>query len=77
MSLCLPNHVNVLPSDVSPEYPGYACLLGNIVEAAGVTLLQPACPFEMVSILKRWVYVSISLWMSSRFHSLPRNLMFT
>ncbi|CAN0855178.1 E3 ubiquitin-protein ligase UPL6 [Linum grandiflorum] len=47
MSLCLPNHVNVLPSDVSPEYPGYACLLGNIVEAAGVTLLQPSCPFEI------------------------------
>ncbi|CAN1806313.1 E3 ubiquitin-protein ligase UPL6 [Linum perenne] len=47
MSLCLPNRVNVLPRDVSPVYPGYACLLGNIVEAAGVTLLQPACPFEM------------------------------
>ncbi|CAI0626143.1 unnamed protein product [Linum tenue] len=47
MSLCLQNHTNLLPSDISAEYPGYACLLGNILEAAGVTLSQPACPFEM------------------------------
>ncbi|CAI0467575.1 unnamed protein product [Linum tenue] len=47
MSLCLQNHANLLPGDISAEYPGYACLLGNILEAAGVTLSQPACPFEM------------------------------
>lgn len=48
MALCMQNHVNVLPNDISSEFPGYACLLGNILESAGVALSQPECSFEMV-----------------------------
>ncbi|XP_058000848.1 E3 ubiquitin-protein ligase UPL6 isoform X2 [Hevea brasiliensis] len=47
MALCVQGHANVLPNDVSAEYPGYACLLGNMLETAGVTLSQPDCSFEM------------------------------
>lgn len=48
MALCVQNHANVLPHEVSMELPGYACLLGNILETAGVALSQPDCSFEMV-----------------------------
>lgn len=48
MAQCAQNHANVLPNDVSVEYPGYACLLGNMLETAGVTLSRPDCSFEMV-----------------------------
>ncbi|GMN55087.1 hypothetical protein TIFTF001_024203 [Ficus carica] len=47
MALCVQNHAHVLPNDVSNEFPGYACLLGNILEVAGVALSQPDCSFEM------------------------------
>ncbi|KAH9766335.1 E3 ubiquitin-protein ligase UPL6 [Citrus sinensis] len=47
MALCVQNHANVLPHEVSMELPGYACLLGNILETAGVALSQPDCSFEM------------------------------
>ncbi|KAG8658925.1 hypothetical protein MANES_03G208600v8 [Manihot esculenta] len=47
MALCVQGHTNVLPNDVSAEYPGYACLLGNMLETAGVSLAQPDCSFEM------------------------------
>lgn len=47
MALCVQNCANVLPNDISTEYPGYACLLGNILETAGVALSQPNCSFEM------------------------------
>lgn len=50
MALCVQGHTNVLPNDVSAEYPGYACLLGNMLETAGVSLAQPDCSFEMVRI---------------------------
>ena len=43
----LPSHVNVLP-DESHELPGYACLLGNLLEAAGVAMSEPNCCFVMV-----------------------------
>lgn len=48
MAVCVQNRGNVLPNDISTEYPGYACLLGNILETAGVALSQPNCSFEMV-----------------------------
>ena len=48
MALCVQNHANVLPADISNEFPGYACLLGNILETAGAALSQPDCSFEMV-----------------------------
>lgn len=47
MTLCVRSQTNVLPNDVSPEYPSYACLLGNILEAASVALSQADCSFEM------------------------------
>ncbi|GKV52758.1 hypothetical protein SLEP1_g59326 [Rubroshorea leprosula] len=47
MALCVQNHANVLPSDVVPVFPGYACLLGNILETAALALSQPDCSFEM------------------------------
>ncbi|XP_052204385.1 E3 ubiquitin-protein ligase UPL6 isoform X2 [Diospyros lotus] len=47
MALCVQNHVNVLPNDASTEFPGYACLLGNLLETAGVTFSQPDCSFDM------------------------------
>ncbi|KAJ9154641.1 hypothetical protein P3X46_027959 [Hevea brasiliensis] len=47
MALCVQGHANVLPNDVSAKYPGYACLLGNMLETAGVSLSQPDCSFEM------------------------------
>lgn len=48
MALCVANHANVLPNETSIELPGHACLLGNILETAGVALSQPDCSFEMV-----------------------------
>lgn len=48
MASCLPSHVSVLPNDASLEYPGYACLLGNLLEAAGVALSERNCAFNMV-----------------------------
>ncbi|GAV71666.1 HECT domain-containing protein [Cephalotus follicularis] len=47
MAVCLQNHANILPNDFSHEYPGFACLLGNILETAGVALSQSDCSFEM------------------------------
>ncbi|XP_010270852.1 PREDICTED: E3 ubiquitin-protein ligase UPL6 [Nelumbo nucifera] len=47
MALCVHSHANVLPDDLSPEFPGYACLLGNILETAAVALSQPGCSFNM------------------------------
>ncbi|KAM4116643.1 hypothetical protein ACB094_02G066300 [Castanea mollissima] len=47
MASCVQNCANVLPNDISTEHPGYACLLGNILETAGVALSQPNCSFEM------------------------------
>ncbi|XP_073008655.1 E3 ubiquitin-protein ligase UPL6 isoform X1 [Typha latifolia] len=41
MALCLPSCASVLPNDISPEYPGYACLLGNLLEAATFVLSEP------------------------------------
>ncbi|XP_039127300.1 E3 ubiquitin-protein ligase UPL6-like [Dioscorea cayenensis subsp. rotundata] len=47
MALCLPSHASVLPPDISPEYPGYACLLGNLLEAASDALSLPSCNFHV------------------------------
>lgn len=43
------DHMNVLPDDISLEFPSYACLLGNILEVAGVTFSRPDCSFEMAT----------------------------
>ncbi|XP_058077263.1 E3 ubiquitin-protein ligase UPL6 isoform X2 [Magnolia sinica] len=47
MTLCFHGHANVLPDDISHEFPGYACLLGNILETAGAAFSQPNCTFDM------------------------------
>ncbi|KAL5541465.1 hypothetical protein UlMin_009175 [Ulmus minor] len=47
MAQCVQNHANVLPKDISNEFPGYACLLGNILESAGFALSYADCSFEM------------------------------
>ncbi|XWS53476.1 hypothetical protein CRYUN_Cryun10bG0004400 [Craigia yunnanensis] len=47
MALYVQNYANVLPTDISNEFPGYACLLGNILETAGAALSQPDCSFEL------------------------------
>ncbi|KAF8394715.1 hypothetical protein HHK36_020932 [Tetracentron sinense] len=47
MALCVHGHVNVLPNDISREFPGFACLLGNILETAAVALSLPDCSFDM------------------------------
>ncbi|XVE82321.1 hypothetical protein DITRI_Ditri15bG0138900 [Diplodiscus trichospermus] len=47
MALCVQNHANILPSDISKEFPGYACLLGNVLETAGAALSKPDCSFQM------------------------------
>lgn len=40
MASCVKDHTNVLPNDVSSDFPSYACLLGNLLEAAGVAIAQ-------------------------------------
>ncbi|KAF7836898.1 E3 ubiquitin-protein ligase UPL6 isoform X1 [Senna tora] len=47
MSNCVQNQINVLPKEISDEFPSYACLLGNILETAGIALSQPECSFDM------------------------------
>ncbi|XP_076930594.1 E3 ubiquitin-protein ligase UPL6-like [Bidens hawaiensis] len=41
------SYEKVLPADMSVDSPGYACLLGNLLEAVGVALARPACPYDM------------------------------
>lgn len=38
----------VLPVDMSAEFPGYACLLGNLLEAAALAFAKPDCSFDLV-----------------------------
>lgn len=38
----------VLPVDMSSEFPGYACLLGNLLEAAALAFARPDCSFDLV-----------------------------
>ncbi|XP_043709518.1 E3 ubiquitin-protein ligase UPL6-like isoform X1 [Telopea speciosissima] len=47
MALCVHGQANVLPDDISREFPGYACLLGNILETAVAAFSQPNSSFDM------------------------------
>ncbi|KAL5700753.1 HECT-type E3 ubiquitin transferase [Ranunculus cassubicifolius] len=38
---------SLLPADLSREFPGYACLLGNVLEVAGDALSLQNCSFDM------------------------------
>lgn len=52
MSLFVRSQTKSLPKDVSAEYPSYACLLGNILEASALVLSEADSSFEMVLMLK-------------------------
>ncbi|XP_027919361.1 E3 ubiquitin-protein ligase UPL6-like isoform X2 [Vigna unguiculata] len=41
------NLINFLPKDISNEFPSHACMLGNVLETAGVALSHPVCSFDM------------------------------
>ncbi|KAL8256250.1 hypothetical protein R6Q59_031317 [Mikania micrantha] len=47
MATCTHSYGKVLPVYTSVKSPSYACLLGNLLEAVGVALARPACPYEM------------------------------
>ncbi|XP_021854512.2 E3 ubiquitin-protein ligase UPL6 [Spinacia oleracea] len=47
MSLFVRSQTKSLPKDVSAEYPSYACLLGNILEASALVLSEADSSFEM------------------------------
>lgn len=48
MTLCTKDHKTLLFDDFPKHFPGYACLLGNVLEVAGVSFIQPEA-FDMVS----------------------------
>ncbi|XP_047166249.1 E3 ubiquitin-protein ligase UPL6-like isoform X1 [Vigna umbellata] len=41
------NIINFLPKDISNEFPSHACMLGNVLEIAGIALSHPLCSFDM------------------------------
>ncbi|KAG4401279.1 hypothetical protein GLYMA_07G235800v4 [Glycine max] len=41
------NLINLLPKDISTEFPSHACMLGNVLETAGIALSHPNCSFDM------------------------------
>ncbi|KAJ8528900.1 hypothetical protein K7X08_030640 [Anisodus acutangulus] len=41
MTLYMKDHINVLPPDIAIDLPGYASLLGNLLEVAGFAFAQP------------------------------------
>ncbi|CAH1453191.1 unnamed protein product [Lactuca virosa] len=47
MATCSQNYEKILPVDISAEFPGYACLLGNLLESVGVALSRPSCSYNM------------------------------
>ncbi|XP_071726408.1 E3 ubiquitin-protein ligase UPL6-like [Rutidosis leptorrhynchoides] len=48
MAACTQSYETVLPVDISPEFPSYACLLGNTLEVMKDALAWDACPYDMV-----------------------------
>ncbi|ESQ48207.1 hypothetical protein EUTSA_v10019984mg [Eutrema salsugineum] len=47
IAFCIKTDTHVLPIDTSTEFPGYACLFGNMLETANVVLSQPECSLNM------------------------------
>uniref|UniRef100_A0A0A0K808 HECT-type E3 ubiquitin transferase n=1 Tax=Cucumis sativus TaxID=3659 RepID=A0A0A0K808_CUCSA len=47
MASCVQHYANVLPKDVTADIPGYACLLGNLLEISRTALSQPDCSSEL------------------------------
>ncbi|KAL9251575.1 E3 ubiquitin-protein ligase UPL6-like protein [Drosera capensis] len=48
MAHCMRNHSNFLPNDMTPDFPSFACLLGNVLEVASIALSQTETSFDMV-----------------------------
>ncbi|KAK9161791.1 hypothetical protein Syun_008132 [Stephania yunnanensis] len=44
---CVRSHAVILPDDFSRGFPGYGCLLGNLLEIAGTSFSLPNCSFDM------------------------------
>uniref|UniRef100_A0A7N0UI14 HECT-type E3 ubiquitin transferase n=1 Tax=Kalanchoe fedtschenkoi TaxID=63787 RepID=A0A7N0UI14_KALFE len=47
MTLFIQSHDDAIPIDIAPELPGFACLLGNILEIAPSALSSNECSFEL------------------------------
>ncbi|URE02379.1 HECTc, partial [Musa troglodytarum] len=56
MANVLPSHAGVLPDYIVQEYPGYACLLGNLLEVAGVVFSDPSSTYHTVNALLKATY---------------------
>ncbi|KAI5650965.1 hypothetical protein M9H77_36970 [Catharanthus roseus] len=41
MALCVKDRIILLIDDMSNDFPGYACLLGNVLEVAGIAFAHP------------------------------------
>ncbi|KAL9265466.1 E3 ubiquitin-protein ligase UPL6-like protein [Drosera capensis] len=48
MAHCMQNHSKFLPNDMTPDFPSFACLLGNVLEVASIALSQTETSFDMV-----------------------------
>lgn len=59
MALCVKDHKTFLFDDLPKHFPGYACLLGNVLEVAGVSFIQPEA-FDMVRNLAHSMDMSIN-----------------
>ena len=45
----LPGNIGVIADNLGPSYPGYACVLGNLLEAASPLISASNSSHEMVS----------------------------
>lgn len=62
MTFYVQNPTNVLPADISDDFPGYACLLGNLLETASVFFSLPDFSRDMV---RQWSGVLPRLFLLS------------
>lgn len=56
MALCVKDRIILLIDDMSNDFPGYACLLGNVLEVAGIAFAHPEL-FDMVNSVSVDVYI--------------------
>lgn len=48
LALYLPSHASIIPNGLSHEFPGYACLLGNLVEIAATVFSEQSYSINTV-----------------------------
>jgi hypothetical protein len=53
----LPSVADVLPNDISASYPGYACVLANVLEAATWILSDPKFASDTVGFQPSFVFL--------------------